>query len=193
MKTITSVHSSTIHNRQHGCSSWGRWGSGTTERVHFHFSLSCIGEGNGNPLQCSCLENPRDGEPGGLPSMGSHRVGHDWSDLAVAAAAETTQMSIHRQMDKWNVVDPCNGILFSHEKEWSIAICYNMDFENIIISERARQRRPHIIRFSLYEVSSVNKSTETENRLVFARVKGWRWGHGDGYGISDGVLKKFFK
>ena len=32
---------------------------------------------NGNPLQCSCLENPRDGEPGGLPSMGSHRVGHD--------------------------------------------------------------------------------------------------------------------
>ena len=34
---------------------------GTTERLHFHFSLSCIGEGNGNPLQCSCLENPRDG------------------------------------------------------------------------------------------------------------------------------------
>ena len=33
----------------------------TTERLHFHFSLSCFGEGNGNPLQCSCLENPRDG------------------------------------------------------------------------------------------------------------------------------------
>ena len=49
------------------------------------FSLSCIGEGNGNPLQCSCLENPRGGEPGGLPSMGSHRVGHDWSDLVVVA------------------------------------------------------------------------------------------------------------
>ena len=32
-----------------------------TERLHFHFSFSCIGEGNGNPLQCSCLENPRDG------------------------------------------------------------------------------------------------------------------------------------
>ena len=64
-----------------GCSPWGRWGLGTTEWLHFHFSLSFIGEGNGNPLQCSCLENPRDGEPGGLPSMGSHRVGHDWSDL----------------------------------------------------------------------------------------------------------------
>ena len=50
---------------------------GQTERLHFHFSLACIGGGNGNPLQCSCLENPRDGEPGGLPSMGSHRVGHD--------------------------------------------------------------------------------------------------------------------
>ena len=36
--------------------------SDTTERLHFHFSLSCIGETNGNPLQCSCLENPRDGE-----------------------------------------------------------------------------------------------------------------------------------
>ena len=36
--------------------------SDTTERLHFHFSLSCTGEGNGNPLQCSCLENSRDGE-----------------------------------------------------------------------------------------------------------------------------------
>ena len=43
-----------------GCSPWGREESDTTERLHFHFSLSCIGEGNGNPLQCSCLENPRD-------------------------------------------------------------------------------------------------------------------------------------
>ena len=44
-----------------GCSPWGRWGSDATERLHFHSSLSCIGEGHGNPLQCSCLENPRDG------------------------------------------------------------------------------------------------------------------------------------
>ena len=43
-----------------GCSPWGREESDTTEQLHFHFSLSCIGEGNGNPLQCSCLENPRD-------------------------------------------------------------------------------------------------------------------------------------
>ena len=44
-----------------GCSPWGRWGSDTTERLHLNFSLSCTGEGNGNPLQCSCLEHPRDG------------------------------------------------------------------------------------------------------------------------------------
>ena len=43
-----------------GCSPWGCEELDTTERLHFHFSLSCIGEGNGNPLQCSCLENPRD-------------------------------------------------------------------------------------------------------------------------------------
>ena len=44
-----------------GCSPWSRKEPDTTERLHFHFSRSCIGEGNGNPLQCSCLENPRDG------------------------------------------------------------------------------------------------------------------------------------
>ena len=44
-----------------GCSPWGRTESGTTERLHFQFSLSCTGEGNGSPLQCSCLEDPRDG------------------------------------------------------------------------------------------------------------------------------------
>ena len=42
-------------------SPWGLEGSDTAKRLHFHFSLSCIGEGNGNPLQCSCLENPRNG------------------------------------------------------------------------------------------------------------------------------------
>ena len=66
-----------------GCSPWGCKELDMTEWLHFHFSLSCIGEGNGNPLHRSCLENPRDGgNPRGLLSMGSHRVGHDWSNLA---------------------------------------------------------------------------------------------------------------
>ena len=56
-----------LHGKSHGqrslvgCSPWGCEESDTTERLHSHVSLSCIGEGNGNPLQCSCLENPRDG------------------------------------------------------------------------------------------------------------------------------------
>ena len=60
-------HSSTLAWKSHGwrslvdCSPWGREESDTTEQLHLQFSLSCIGEGNGNPLQCSCLENPRDG------------------------------------------------------------------------------------------------------------------------------------
>ena len=69
-----------------------------TERLDFHFSLSCIGEGNGNPLQCSCLENPRDGRACGLPSMGSHRVEHDWSDLAAAASSKYFSItSFHKE------------------------------------------------------------------------------------------------
>ena len=60
-----------------GCSPGGREESDTTEQLLFHFSLLCVGEGNGNPLQCSCLENPRDGQPGGLPALGSHEVRHD--------------------------------------------------------------------------------------------------------------------
>ena len=61
-------HSSTLAWKIHGqrslvgSSPWGRKESDTTERLYFHFLLSCIGEGNSNPLQCSCLENPRDGE-----------------------------------------------------------------------------------------------------------------------------------
>ena len=70
-----------------GCSPWGCSESDRTELLHFHFSPSCIGEGNGNPLQYSCLWIPGTGQPGGLPSVGSHRVGHDWSNLAAAAVA----------------------------------------------------------------------------------------------------------
>ena len=60
-------HSSPLAWKSHGrrslvgCSPWGREELDTTEWLHHHFSLSCNGEGNGNPLQCSCLENPRDG------------------------------------------------------------------------------------------------------------------------------------
>ena len=69
-----------------GCRLWGRTESDTAERLHFHFSLSCIGEGNGNLLQCSCLENPRDG-------------GAWWAAVYVVAQSQTrlTRLSSSRE------------------------------------------------------------------------------------------------
>ena len=70
-----------------GCSPWGHKESNTTEWLAFHFPLSCIGEGNDNPPSVLAWRIPGTAEPGGLQSMAQHRVGHDWSDLAAAAAA----------------------------------------------------------------------------------------------------------
>ena len=61
-----------------GCNPWGRKESDTTERLHFDFSLSCIGKGNGNPLQCSCLENPRNG---GAWWAAMYGVAQSWTQL----------------------------------------------------------------------------------------------------------------
>ena len=71
-----------------GCTPWGRWESDTPERLHFHSSLSCIGEGNGNPLQCSCLETPRDGGAWWATVSGVPQSRTQLKDLAAAAAAK---------------------------------------------------------------------------------------------------------
>ena len=70
-----------------GCSPWGRKELDTTERLHFHFSLSYIEKEMATHSSVLAWRIPGKGEPDGLPSIGSHRVGHDWSDLAAAAAA----------------------------------------------------------------------------------------------------------
>ena len=69
-----------------GCNPWGRRVR-YTERLHFHFSLSCIGEGNGNPLQCSCLENPRD--------RGA------WWTTVYGVAQSRRQLKQHQQQQHW--------------------------------------------------------------------------------------------
>ena len=67
MEKAMASHSSTLAGESHGwrslvgCSPWGHYELDVTEQLHFHFSLSRNGEGNSNPLQCSCLKNPRDG------------------------------------------------------------------------------------------------------------------------------------
>ena len=70
-----------------GCSPWGRWELDTTQWLHFHFSLSCLEKEMATHSSVLACRIPGMAEPGGLPSMGSHRVGHDWSNLAAAAAA----------------------------------------------------------------------------------------------------------
>ena len=90
-----------------GHSPWGCEESDTTERLHFHFSFSCIGEGNGNPLQCFCLENPRDGRAWWAAVMGSHRVRHDWSNAAAAACVWILDIPLESDRKPFLLCLPC--------------------------------------------------------------------------------------
>ena len=97
-----------------GCSPWGCYESDMTERLHFHFSLSCIGEGNGNPLQCSCLENPRDG---GAWWAAVYGVTQSWARLKrlSSSSSRTRKQPSCPSTDEWIkiVVHIHNGILLS--------------------------------------------------------------------------------
>ena len=73
-----------------GCSPWGRKESDTTERLHLHFSLSCLGEGNGNSLQCSSLENPRDG---GAWWAAVYGVAQSWTRLKRLSSSSRSHYS----------------------------------------------------------------------------------------------------
>ena len=73
-----------------GCSPWGRSESDMTELLHFHFSLSRIGEGNGNPLRCSCLGNPRDG---GAWWAAVYGVAQSWTRLKRLSSSSSSPLS----------------------------------------------------------------------------------------------------
>ena len=75
-----------------GCSPWGRWVSDMTERLHFHFPA--LEKEMATHSSVLAWRIPGTGKAGGLLSMGSHRVGRDWSDLAVAAAYNKQQKII---------------------------------------------------------------------------------------------------
>ena len=83
-----------------GCSPWGCWGSDTTEQLHFHFSLSCIGEGNGNPLQCSCLENPRDG---GAWWAAVYGVAQSWTRLKRLSSSSSSSSGCFKRSPSYLV------------------------------------------------------------------------------------------
>ena len=89
-----------------GCSPWGRKESGTTEWLHFHFSLSCIGEGNGNPLQSSCLENPRDG---GAWWAAVYGVAQSWTRLKLlsSSSSSSNRFSVSLTKGLWSWPASC--------------------------------------------------------------------------------------
>ena len=99
-----------------GCSPWGREESDTTERLHFHFSLCCIGEGNVSPLQCSCLEDPRDG---GAWWAAIHGVAQGRTQLKRLSS----RSAIHTEVAK--IYSVCVLSHFSHvwlfETLWTVA------------------------------------------------------------------------
>jgi len=101
LKVLMAPHSSTLAwkipwmEEPGGLQSIGSLESDTTETLHFHFSLSCIGEGNGNPLQCSCLENPRDG-------------GASWAAICGVAQSRTRLKWLStRNIDTMSFVSHC--------------------------------------------------------------------------------------
>ena len=87
-----------------GCSPWGREESDTNERLHFHFPLVCIGEGNGKPLQCSCLENPRDG-------------GAWWAAVYGVAQSRTRLKRFSSSSSRKS----CPTLMVSFETPWTVA------------------------------------------------------------------------
>ena len=85
-----------------GCSPWGREELDMTEWLHFHFSLSCIEEGNGNPLQCSCLDNPRDG---GVWWAAIYGVAQSQTQLKRLSSSSSNDLQFQRHhCGRWHIL-----------------------------------------------------------------------------------------
>ena len=80
------------------CSPWGHWELDMTKQLHFHFSLSCIGEGNGTPLQYSCLENPRDGRAWWAAVYG---VTQSWTRLKRLSSSSSSNNHKRKDEQVW--------------------------------------------------------------------------------------------
>ena len=123
-------HSSTLARKIHGqrslvrCSPWGRWGSDTTQWLHFLFSLSYIGEGNGNPLQCSCLENPRGGEAWWAAVFG---VAQSWTWRLKRLSSSSSSNSVLETdtVHKIQVLSDA-GILLKPHPQWLLGFVLNI-------------------------------------------------------------------
>ena len=119
LQKAMAPHSSTLAWKIHGqrslvvCSPWGREESDTTERLHFHFSPLCIGKGNGNPLQYSCLENPRDS---GAWWAAVYGVAQSWTRLKRLSSSSSSSVCIYIHTQRFFSI-------LGHYKILSVILC----------------------------------------------------------------------
>ena len=115
-----------------GYSLWGLEGSDTTERLPFHFSLSCIGEGNGNPLQCSSLDNPRDR---GAWWAATYRVAQSRTRLKRLSSSSSRPRLWSRKLNiiKMSVIPKFIKIQCNFYQYLSKSVCRYRDFSKIYI------------------------------------------------------------
>ena len=121
-----------------GCSPWGRYDLDTTYRLHFHFSLSCVGEGNGNPLQCSCLENPRDG---GAWWAAVYGVSQSRTRPKRLSSSSSSVETIKMILKKKTIKDNARKTNLSHE-HLSVQFSYSVVFDSLQPHEPQHTKPP---------------------------------------------------
>ena len=112
-----------------GCSAWGHEESDMTEQLHFHFSLSCFGEGNGSPLQCSCLENPKDR---GASWTAIYGVAQSWTWLKRLSSSSSSSMwNEHNCMAVWTFFTI--AFLWAWNENWPFTVLgLLLNFPNLL-------------------------------------------------------------
>ena len=138
-----------------GCSPWGCEESDTTEWLPFHFSLSCIGEGNGSPLQCSCLENPRDGGAwwAAIYGVSQSRTRLKWlsssSNLKDLALPQCSKIGYKRVMTFWLMIQSLALV--------SLQLTTTMPSSSLTFSYMHKKCRSNMGTTSLARFSSVSQ------------------------------------
>ena len=165
-----------------GCCPWGLEELDTTEWFHFHFSLSCIGEGNGNPLQCSCLENPRDEGAWWLAVYGVAQS-QTWLKRLSSSSSILNDNVIHH-LEHWQ----CPQTLNSHAL-CRVSIqkrCVDTSSKRWVLGCACSLRHPHpgttqTFVTQLKEEPLHGSRTAAAPRASVPRsCRGWRWAEGAG-------------
>ena len=157
-----------------GCNPWGCKESDTTEWLHFHFSLSCIGEGNGNPLQRSCLENPRD-------------RGTWWAAVYGVAQSRTRLNRLSSSSSStWNCTaeSTCN---VGHSELW----VRSLDWEDAL--EKGMATPSSILAWRILWTEEPDRLQSIGSQKVGHDWCNWAFTHRELYSISWNNMKKTWK